>query len=110
MNTQEVLLVENQAYQAELERLRQENTFFKNEVESLTLDIAQLEGTLLDAQVKINQRSQTFKCIQLMYQEIASAKEVGHIYSITVKYLFEKVGFDKAIIFKKENEVFFTRC
>jgi transcriptional regulator with GAF, ATPase, and Fis domain len=106
MNTQEVLLVENQAYQAELERLRQENTFFKNEVESLTLDIAQLEGTLLDAQVKINQRSQTFKCIQLMYQEIASAKEVGHIYSITVKYLFEKVGFDKAIIFKKENEVF----
>lgn len=106
MNTQEILQAENQAYKAELERLRQENTFYKNEVESLTLDVAQLEGTLLDAQVKINQRSQTFKCIQLMYQEIASAKEVGHIYSITVKYLFKKVGFDKAIIFKKENEAF----
>lgn len=106
MKTQELLLLEKQAYQAEIERLRQENAFFKDEVESLTLDIAQLEGNLLDAQVKVNQRSQTFKCIQLMYQEIASAKEVGHIYSITVKYLFEKVGFDKAIIFKKENEAF----
>lgn len=106
MNTQELLLSEKQAYQAEIEKLRQENTFFKNEVESLTLDIAQLEGNLLDAQVKVNQRSQTFKCIQLMYQEIASAKEVGHIYSITVKYLFEKVGFDKAIIFKKQKESF----
>lgn len=112
MNTQELLLLEKQAYQAEIERLRQENTFFKNEVESLTLDIAQLEGSLLDAQVKVNQRSQTFKCIQLMYQEIASAKEVGHIYSITVKYLREKVGFDKAIIFRKENEAFLpvTSC
>lgn len=106
MNTQELLLSEKQAYQAEIEKLRQENTFFKNEVESLTLDIAQLEGNLLDAQVKVNQRSQTFKCIQLMYQEIASAKEVGHIYSITVKYLFEKVGFDKAIILKKQKESF----
>lgn len=106
MKTQELLLSENQAYQAEIARLRQENSFYKDEVESLTLDIAQLEGNLLDAQVKVNQRSQTFKCIQLMYQEIASAKEVGHIYSITVKYLFEKVGFDKAIIFKKENETF----
>ncbi|MGB5961914.1 MAG: ATP-binding protein [Coleofasciculaceae cyanobacterium] len=105
MKTQELLL-ENQAYQAEIERLRQENSFYKDEVESLTLDIAQLEGNLLDAQVKVNQRSQTFKCIQLMYQEIASAKEVGHIYSITVKYLFEKVGFDKAIIFRKENDAF----
>ena len=105
MNTQELLL-ENQRYKAELEKLRQENTFYKDEVESLTLDIAQLEGTLLDVQVKINQRSQTFKCIQLMYQEIASAKEVGHIYSITVKYLFKNVGFDKAIIFKKENGTF----
>lgn len=105
MNTQELLLLENQ-YQAELAILRKDNTFLKDEVENLTLDIAQLEGALLDAQVKINQRSQTFKCIQLMYQEIASAKEVGHIYSITVKHLFEKVGFDKAVIFRKENDSF----
>jgi signal transduction histidine kinase len=106
MNEPTELLLQNQQLKAEIERLRQENTFLKNEVESSTLDIAQLEGDLLDAQVKINKRSQTFKCIQLMYQEIASAKEVDHIYSITVKYLAEKVGFDQAIIFKKKEGVF----
>lgn len=105
MDTQTEVLLEQQM-KAELERLRKENSFLKNEVENLTLDVAQLEGTLLDAQVKINQRSQTFKCIQLMYQEIVSAKEVGHIYSITVKYLAKKVGFDQAIIFKKKDGAF----
>lgn len=106
MNEPTELLLQNQQLKAEIERLRQENTFLKNEVESSTLDIAELEGDLLDAQVKINKRSQTFKCIQLMYQEIVSAKEVDHIYSITVKYLAEKVGFDQAIIFKKKEGVF----
>ena len=106
MNKQTELLLENQQMKAELERLRQENTFLKDEVESLTLDVAQLEGNLLDAQVKVNKRSETFKCIQLMYQEIVSAKEVGHVYSITVKYLAEKVGFDRAVILKKQEKEF----
>jgi signal transduction histidine kinase len=41
-----------------------------------------------------------------MYQEIVSAKEVGHVYSITVKYLAEKVGFDRAAILKKQEKEF----
>jgi signal transduction histidine kinase len=41
-----------------------------------------------------------------MYQEIVSAKEVGHVYSITVKYLAEKVGFDRAVILKKQDHEF----
>ncbi len=106
MDERAELLLENQQIKAELEKLRQENAFLKDEVESLTLDIAQLEGNLLDAQVKVHKRSRTFKCIQLMYQEIVSAREVGNIYSVTVKYLAERVGFDRAVIFKKQDGVF----
>lgn len=106
MDIQTNLLLENQQLKAELERLRQENTALRQELQSLNFDTVQLEGSLLEERIKATKREETFKFIQLLYQEIISATDACNIYQITVKYLAENIGFDRAIIFNKSENNF----
>lgn len=106
IDNQTELLLENKRLKAEVEQLSQKNAFMEEEVESLTLDITRSEQDLLCERMKANKRTQSFKFLQLLYQEIARATEVTNIYTITVKYLAEKVGFDRTIIYKREKDTF----
>ncbi|WP_242022588.1 ATP-binding protein [Microcoleus sp. FACHB-831] len=106
MDIQTNLLLENQQLKAELEKLRQENTALRQELQSLNFDTVQLEGSLLEERIKATKREETFKFIQLLYQEIISATDACNIYQITVKYLAENIGFDRAVIFKKSENNF----
>ncbi len=77
-----------------------------SEIEKLTLEVVQLEAALIEEQIKANKREQTFRFIQLLYQEIIAAKQAIDIYKITVKSLAENIGFDRVIIFAKQDGVF----
>ncbi|HLO51013.1 MAG TPA: ATP-binding protein [Kamptonema sp.] len=98
---------ENQLLKAEIAKLKQEKLSFKEDIESLTMEIVKLEGSLLDLQMKSKKREKTFKFLQLLSQQIIEAKDAGNIYKVTVNSLAENLGFDRAIIFKKEAEIFY---
>ena len=89
-----------------IKKITRKSTDKNNEVESLTLEVVQLEATLIEEQVKANKREQTFRFIQLLYQEIIAAKQAIDIYKVTVKSLAENIGFDRVVIFAKQNNVF----
>ena len=61
---------------------------------------------MLEKRIKATKPEETFNFIQLLYQEIISATDVCTIYQITVKYLAENIGFDRAIIFNKSENNF----
>lgn len=98
------IMSENQLLKEEIARLKQEKLSFKEDIENLTLEIIKLEGSLLDLQMKSKKREKTFKFMQLLSQQIIEAKDAGNIYEVTVKSLAENIGFDRAIIFKKEED------
>jgi len=101
------ILSENQLLKAEIAKLKKEKVCFKEDIESLTMEIVKLEGSLLDLQMKSKKREKTFKFVQLLSQQIIEAKDAWNIYEVTVNSLAENLGFDRAIIFKKEDEIFY---
>lgn len=100
------ILSENQRLKLEIAKLKQEKESFKEDIESLTLEVVKLEGSLLDLQMKSKKREKTFKFMQLLSQQIIEAQDVRNIYAITVNCLAENIGFDRAIVFKKQGTNF----
>jgi signal transduction histidine kinase len=100
------ILSENQLLKLEIAKLKQEKESFKEDIESLTLEVIKLEGSLLDLQMKSKKREKTFKFMQLLSQQIIEAQDVRNIYAITVNCLAENIGFDRAIVFKKQGANF----
>ncbi|OCQ94699.1 hypothetical protein BCD67_04330 [Oscillatoriales cyanobacterium USR001] len=100
------ILSENQHLKAEIAKLKKEKECFKEDIESLTLEVVKLEGSLLDLQMKSKKREKTFKFMQLLSQQIIEAQDTRNIYTLTVNCLAENIGFDRVIIFKKEGDNF----
>jgi signal transduction histidine kinase len=78
------------------------------ELDAAAHDIIRLEQQLVEMRMEVKRREKTFRCIQQLYHELSTAKDIQSIYLTTVKTLAEKVGFDRTLIFKQVEDRFMS--
>jgi signal transduction histidine kinase len=76
------------------------------ELDAAARDIIRLEQQLVAVRMEVKRREKTFRCIQKLYHELSTAKDIQSIYLTTVKSLAENVGFDRTLIFKQVQDEF----
>jgi signal transduction histidine kinase len=74
------------------------------ELDEAARDVIRLEQQLVEVRMEVKRREKTFRCIQQLYHELSTAKDCQSIYLTTVKSLAEKVGFDRTLIFKLQDQ------
>jgi len=93
-------------YLEEIKRLKEENRKYIREIESLTCEITRLEATVIEERGMANTKQRALNLFQLLYQKIMSLKDKKSIFSVTVKFLSDELGYDRVIIYKKLDGIF----
>ncbi len=93
-------------YLEEIKRLKEENKRYIHEIENLTCEITRLEATVIEERGMANTKQRALNLFQLLYQKIISIKDKKSIFSVTVKFLAEELGYDRVIIYKKFDGTF----
>jgi len=93
-------------YLEEIKRLKEENKKYVQEIENLTCEITRLEATVIEERGMANTKQRALNLFQLLYQKIISIKDKKSIFSVTVKFLSEELGYDRVIIYKKLDGIF----
>ncbi|MEQ8189091.1 MAG: response regulator [Candidatus Eremiobacterota bacterium] len=93
-------------YLEEIKRLKEENRKYIQEIESLTCEITRLEATVIEERGMANTKQRALNLFQLLYQKIMSLKDKKSIFSVTVKFLSDELGYDRVIIYKKLDGIF----
>ncbi len=89
----------------ELKKLQTENTCLKDEINNMTRHLIRQEADLIEERIILKKRERSLKLLQTLTEKINRTKNEWDIYHATVKSLVE-IGFDKAIIFKKQHGVY----
>ena len=89
-----------------INRLKEENKKYIQEIESLTCEVTRLEATVIEERGMAKTKQRALNLFQLLYQKIISIKDTKSIFSVTVKFLSEELGYDRVIIYKKVDGIF----
>jgi len=97
-------LQEREELLKEIEKLRKENRELSQKLHDLSSAFPCLESSLIEkiALEKIYDRSLTF--FPVIYEELLTIKEKEKLFPFTVKALVEKAGYDRSVIYKKEEK------
>ncbi len=87
----------------ELADLKSERDFLVQEIENLSENTLSQEAEVIEMRVELQKRIRSLRLFQLLSQRIISAKNQHDVCQVCVQSLVE-IGFDKAIIFKIEQD------
>ena len=91
---------------ARLRELEAENAFLREEMERITAKLIRMEASRLEAQMEARRRDRTFRFLQALSREIVAARDRTAIYRATVRSLTRDIGFDRAVIYRREQGVY----
>ncbi len=75
---------------------------YEDEINKLTATLIRQEAELVETRVELNKRLRSLQFFQILNKRILAAKSHHEIYQVVVHSLVE-IGFDKAVILKREN-------
>jgi PAS domain S-box-containing protein len=75
---------------------------YEDEINKLTATLIRQEAELVETRVELNKRLRSLQFFQILNKRILAAKSLHEIHQVVVHSLVE-IGFDKAVILKREN-------
>jgi signal transduction histidine kinase len=76
----------------------------REENKQLVETVIRLETLVLEEQRKAKRQDKVFKLLRMLHQDISQVRDVPTICQLTVKFLAEKMGFDRTLIFQQTPE------
>jgi PAS domain S-box-containing protein len=86
--------------------LVEENEFLRRELEQVTAKLVRMDAVRLEDQMAARRRDRSFRFFQELYDELIAARDRDGIYRATVRALTRKVGFDRAVIYRRVKGVY----
>ncbi|GBC60453.1 hypothetical protein DENIS_1406 [Desulfonema ishimotonii] len=96
----------NQRLRDKIREMEAESAFLIKEIDYITSDLIKMDSLYIEEQMKLRRQENSFRFFQLLHQEISSSKSEKDIYEITVISLIRNLGFDSAIIYKKQDDIY----
>ncbi|MFP4423413.1 MAG: PAS domain-containing protein, partial [Desulfococcaceae bacterium] len=86
--------------------LAEENAFLRKELELVTAKLVRVDALRLEEQMAARRRDRGFRFFQELYDELIAARDRDGIYRATVRALTRRVGFDRAVIYRRTKGIY----
>jgi PAS domain S-box-containing protein len=86
--------------------LAEENDFLRRELEQVTAKLVRMDAVRLEERMAARRRDRGFRFFQELYDELIAARDRDGIYRATVRALTRRLGFDRAVIYRRVKGVY----